>query len=98
MKDGSQLSKVSFEDLYWVKSEGNYLEVHTHKKRFVVRSSLRKFLDRLPESKFFRVHKSYAVNISHIENINSSSVQIDGEHIPMGRNYKDELVSRLNTV
>ena len=98
VKDGHKFCKVQMDELLWMRSEGNYLELHTAgKKRFVIRSSMRDFLDKLPQKRFFRVHKSHAVNLSKVEAINSLNIEIDGAEIPLGRNFRDELLNHLNT-
>jgi len=97
VKDGHALVKVKLDELFWLKSEGNYIELHQSDKRNVVRSTLHEFLDKLPANKFFRVHKSHAVNIEKIDAINGTNITIGGEEIPIGRQYKEELISKLNT-
>lgn len=89
--------KVPIKQILWVKSDANYLDIHTKEKRYVIRSSLKDFVEKLPSSDFFRIHKSFAVNLSHIDAIDNVSVLVSGEVIPMGRNYRELLLRYLNT-
>lgn len=98
VKEGHLLNKVDTKELLWIKSEGNYLELHTAQRRHVIRSSMKEFMDKLPASTFFRTHKSFAVNLNHVDAINSASVLVNEEHIPIGRNFRDLLLKQLNTV
>ena len=97
IKDGHALVKMILKDLIWIKSEGNYIELHQTQRRKVIRSTMQQFMNKLPEN-FFRVHKSYAVNLHHVESINGLEILIGDEVVPLGRAHKDKLVSRLNTV
>jgi two-component system, LytTR family, response regulator LytT len=98
VKDTHLFVKVPLHDLLWIKSEGNYLELHTLEKRHVIRSSLKEFMEKLPESQFFRVHKSFGINLKHVDAIDNALVIVAGESVPMGRNYRDLLLKYLNTV
>lgn len=41
---------------------------------------------------FFRVHRSYLINLGYISTYNSSHVDIDGKEIPVARGKYQELV------
>lgn len=97
VKEGHLFVKVKLNDLRWIMSEGNYLELHTDSKRYVIRSSFREFMEKLPTDHFFRVHKSYAVNLSYIDAINSLHVIVNEVQIPIGRNFRDLLLKRVQT-
>ena len=61
------------------------------KSKIVVLSSLTSFEKRLPANKFLRIHKSYVINLDKIDNISSTSVEIESEFIPVSRNKKPDL-------
>jgi two-component system, LytTR family, response regulator LytT len=91
IKKDYMLVKVRFEDLRWIKSEGNYLELYCVDKKYLTRSTLKDFMDKLPKEIFVQVHKSYAVNLHCINAIEHTSVVIDGQRIPVGRLFTDHL-------
>jgi len=90
------LIKVRFEEIRWLKAEGNYIELHCPDKKHLVRSSMREFLTKLPPNIFVQTHKSYAVNLNHIDSIDHSTVYIGKEEIPIGRTFLDQLKRVLN--
>jgi two-component system response regulator LytT len=90
------LIKVRFDDIRWFKAEGNYIELYCPDKKHLVRSSMREFLARLPSSLFVQTHKSYAVNLNHIDSIDHSTVYIGKEEIPIGRTFLDQIKRTLN--
>ena len=90
------LIKVKFDEIKWLKSEGNYVELHCDVKKHLVRSSLREFLDKLPSSTFIQTHKSFAVNINHIDSINHANIHIGKDEIPIGRTFLDPIKKLLN--
>ena len=50
----------------------------------------------LPKGKFVRVHRSYIVNISHIDNIGDNMIVINKEVIPISDRYKNAFMEHLN--
>jgi DNA-binding LytR/AlgR family response regulator len=90
------LIKVRFDEIRWFKAEGNYIELYCPGKKYLVRSSMREFLAKLPPAIFVQTHKSYAVNLDHIDSIDHSTVYIGKEEIPIGRTFLDQLKRILN--
>jgi DNA-binding LytR/AlgR family response regulator len=83
--------KVRFEEILWMKSDGNYIDLCTKDKSHVVRSSLKVFLDQLPENMFFQTHRSYVVNIKRISTIEPGVVKVGTQEVPLGRAFRDPL-------
>ena len=90
------LVKIRFDELLWIKSEGNYIELHCRDKRHLVRSSLKDILKKLPSQKFIQVHKSYSVNLEFISAIDHRKIRIDDADIPIGRSYVENVLKTLN--
>jgi DNA-binding LytR/AlgR family response regulator len=42
-----------------------------------------------------RIHRSYSVNISLIDDVFPTEVSVDGSKIPVGKSYKEELFKAL---
>lgn len=89
--------KVKFEDIRWLKSDHVYIEVRTADKTHIARSSFGDLLLKIDSDHFFRVHRSYVVNLDHVDAINHSMLMIGDTEIPVGRSYRDALLSRLKT-
>ncbi|MBN1183825.1 MAG: response regulator [Bacteroidales bacterium] len=90
------LIKIQFNKIKYIKTEGNYIEIYCTDKKHLVRSTLKDFLQKLPRNQFLQVHKSYSVNLSQIDAINHTYVQIEQDTIPVGRMYMDEIKRALN--
>ncbi|HEY8690423.1 MAG TPA: response regulator [Chitinophagaceae bacterium] len=96
IKEGQHFNKVKFSDILYLESEHVYVKVHTADKTFLVRNSLQKYLENFNDRNFFRIHRSYAINLEHIQSVNSEYVIINGVTLPVGKSYKDLLLDRLN--
>jgi DNA-binding LytR/AlgR family response regulator len=88
--------KVKFDDLMWIKSEMNYLELICLENKHIVRSTMKEFVDKLPANQFLQVHKSFCINIRFITAIDHSSIWLKKNRIPIGRSYLEPVRKALN--
>ncbi len=89
--------RIQFGDIQFIKADNVYLEVHTVDKKFLVRSPLKDYLQKLPKNKFYRAHKSYIVNVDHIDAINSKDIMINNTLIPISKDFKEFIISAMNS-
>jgi DNA-binding LytR/AlgR family response regulator len=89
--------RIQFSDIRFIKADNVYLEVNTVDKKFLVRSPLKDYLEKLPKNKFYRAHKSYIVNVDHIDAINSKDIMIKDTQIPISRDFKEFIISAMNS-
>lgn len=99
VRQNQVLEKVYLSDIQWIESDGNYAIIHTRTKKFVLRLSLSRLKERLPEDRFQQINKSNIVQVALINNIdlNTNEIQLNGNQLklPLGRTYKKELFQRL---
>lgn len=89
--------RIQFGDIHFIKADNVYLEVNTADKKFLVRSPLKDYLEKLPKNKFYRAHKSYIVNVDHIDAINSKDIMINNNLIPISKDFKEFIISAMNS-
>lgn len=95
IKDGYCFHKAFFKDILYLESDNNYVMVHTTDKQYLVRTSLQSYAEHFDPKKFFRIHRSYVINLDHVQMINSEIVMISKKELPIGKSYRDELLSKL---
>ena len=93
----SELKKVNIsrEDILWIEGVGDYIKVVTEGRKILVLSTMKAFLEKLADDRFMRIHKSYIINLSRVENFTGSKVQIAGRQLPLSRNKKELLEEAL---
>ena len=89
--------RIQFGDIQFIKADNVYLEVNTVDKKFLVRSPLKDYLEKLPKNKFYRAHKSYIVNVDYIDAINSKDIMINNTLIPISKDFKEFIISSMNS-
>lgn len=86
------LIKIVISEIVLIEGLKDYLKIHLAEgKPLVIRMSLKSIEEKLPSKKFFRIHKSYIVAISHITSIRKNSVFLGNQELPLSDHYKDDL-------
>ena len=96
VKDNGILKRISIEDILFLEAMGDYVKVHTPQKFHVVHATLKSIEEKLPASKFLRVHRSYIVAINKIDYIQEGTISIGKTTIPVADTHKSNLNKRLN--
>jgi DNA-binding LytR/AlgR family response regulator len=84
-------------DIDWLQAEGNYVGLHVNGHDYLLRATLTDFLTQLDPARFVRVHRSHAVNlgrIKEIEPLDGGDARLhmhDGTTVPCSRRYRDAL-------
>ena len=91
-----RLIKIDIPSIYLVEAKGDYIHIKTEDKNYTVHSTLKKIEDKLPDSIFLKVHRSYVINFNKIIDIEDNSVLIIRDVIPVSRSKRPELMKRLN--
>ncbi|MDC8004825.1 LytTR family DNA-binding domain-containing protein [Aureisphaera galaxeae] len=89
--------KIEFQEIKYVQGLKDYLKIHTTRsnKPILTLMSFKEMQTHLPEEDFFRVHKSFIVNIGRIDSIQRSKIVIDDIRIPIGESYKSDFYGRI---
>lgn len=95
VRQGDSFVKIAWTDILYVESMQNYLKLHFNDKTLIIHQTMTSLEEMLPKDSFFRIHKSFLVNIAHIETINGGRIFVDNRELPISRLRKEEL---LNTV
>jgi len=91
-----RLIKIEFDKIYLIEAKGDYILIKTDDKSYTVHSTLKKIEEKLPDSLFLKIHRSYIINFKRIIDIEDNSVLIEKDVVPISRSNRPELMRRLN--
>ncbi len=97
MKSDRKMVKVLIKDICYIESLKDYIRIKTEGGKEVI--SLQKISyieEKLPNDQFLRIHRSFIVPIKKIEAFSTQAIEINGKEIPIGRNYKSDVMELLN--
>lgn len=87
----NKLEKINFAEVLFIESHGEYARFHTNKKISVSRVSLNRLEEIFPRNNFFRVHRSFIINIDKIEAIDGNLIEIQTYKIPISKSRREDL-------
>lgn len=91
---------IDAEHIEFIEAEGNYTTLHLQDGgKVVVTKSIKDFELTLPVEQFYRCHKSYLINLSHLESFSQNEGNIcetsSGFKIPVARRKQVEFMEKI---
>ncbi|MUP45407.1 response regulator transcription factor [Gramella sp. BOM4] len=98
VRHSTSLVKVTIQDILYIEAERNYCRIFTSNKEHLLVITLKEMDKKLPVKHFMRIHRSYIINISKIQEIATTHIIIGRKAIPISKSLKKELLKRLQTI
>lgn len=93
---GDRSQVLRWSDIQYIQSENVYVNVVTAKQRILVRMKINELEKKMPESMFFKPHRSYLVNLKHVHGFDTKKIRmVDGLEIPLSRRNAAEFRNRM---
>jgi hypothetical protein len=92
---------INAREIEWLQASGNYVNLHVRGRDYPLRTTMSGIEERLDPGRFVRVHRSYAVNLDYlaeIEPLDTGDARLrlrDGVQIPCSRRYRAQLRERF---
>lgn len=93
-----RLIKINAHEVNFIEAKGDYIDIFTEKENFHVHTTLSKIFEKLPLDTFFRVHRSYIINLEKIIDIQDNTILIQKSVIPISRSKRTDLMNRINLI
>jgi len=94
VKSGAVTHKLSWKEIQYIEKDENYVIYHTEAKKILSRQTLTD-IEAIFPSYFCRIHKSYAVSLLHLSQLEREFVKLADKLLPVGRTYKGKLKEKL---
>lgn len=98
IRSSDKMVKVIIKNVLYIEAERNYCKIHCKEKELLIVSTLKELDEKLPNKNFMRIHRSFIVNIAHIDEIATSHVVIAKKAIPITAELKKELLLHIQKV
>ena len=93
-----RMIKIILMDIMYIEADRNYSRIFTSQKEFVLSVTLKYIEEKLKVPFFMRIHRSYLVNMMHIDQVLESNVMIGNKAIPLGTGMREKLMQRMLTL
>lgn len=96
IRQGDSFEKITSEEILYIEGMQNYAKLFFKNNSVrVIHQTLISLEELLPKSNFFRVHKSFIININFIESLQGNRVFIGKKEIPVSRLKKEDLLQNI---
>lgn len=96
IKTEGKLVKILLKDILYVEAQGDYLKIATEKNSYTTLSTMKSMDEALRLPDFFRVQRSFIINVSAVQAVNGNMVELNnGKVISLAISKKEELFSLL---
>lgn len=87
--------RLNLGEIIFVESVKDYIVIHLQDRQITAKYKIGDFESFLPVASFLRIHRSFIVSINKIRAFTFNEIEINGKQIPIGTNYKDQVMERL---
>ncbi|WP_276480232.1 LytR/AlgR family response regulator transcription factor [Paraflavitalea pollutisoli] len=98
IKSEGKLVRLNNDDILYIESMGDYVKFVTGDKKYVTHNTIKNLEEKVNRISFIKVHRSYIINISKIDDIRENDLYIKGNEIPISKAHRNEVMKRLNII
>lgn len=95
VKHDDSYVKIEWSDIVYIEAMQNYIKLHLKDRCLIIHQTMVAIEELLPKDQFYRIHKSYLINITHIDSITGNRVQIKKVELPISRMRKESLLNEI---
>ena len=97
VRRNERMIKIMISDIYYFEADRNYCKIFAKNKECLLVMTLKEINDKLPQAHFLRIHRSFIINLSHVDEVAGTHVVIHKKAIPLSKTLRGELMNRLQT-
>ncbi|MNJ97315.1 Transcriptional regulatory protein YehT [compost metagenome] len=87
--------RLKINDILYMEARGDYVKINIPGHTYAIHSSLKSVAEKLSKSTFFKVHRSFIVNVSKIDTIDGGMLVINQNIVPVSDAYRAGLYDRM---
>lgn len=97
LRSANRTVRVNFSEILFVESKREYLDIVLASGEVVtVHGSLASMLEKLPEDKFLKVHRSFIVNLEQVKVLERGSIIFGKQYIPVNEQAREKVTAFVN--
>jgi len=95
VKVDNRYERILLADITFIEAYGDYVTYHLKQGKWLSFKTMAQALTNLPTNDFIRVHRSYIVNLRHVDTIHRDHLLIGEKDIVISKSYYKGVKSRL---
>jgi len=98
VRSHDKMIKININDILYIEAERNYCKIHCKEKEHLIVSTLKDLEEKLNVKNLMRIHRSFIINMHHIDEIATSHLVIAKKAIPVSPELKKQLLLHIQKV
>lgn len=95
IRQGDSFNRILWKDILYIEGMQNYVRLHLNDKSMTVHQTMTSLQQMLPCSTFFRIHRSYIVNVNCIDSVSGNRVFIKDKELPISTAKRDDFYNNV---
>lgn len=96
IKSDGKLIRLHNDDILFIESMGDYVKFITPAKKYITHNTIKNLETKVNPQVFMKVHRSYIVNFTKINDIQENTLFINGNMIPISKTHKSGVMQKIN--
>jgi len=88
--------KIRFDDIYFIEGQQAYVTFNMRERKITALMSMKDLEETLPNEQFIRIHKSFIASRKYINSLEGNQIDINGQKLPVGKNYREQVQKLFN--
>jgi len=84
----NKFHRLALSEICYVEGLRNYVRFQCVGEKLITLHNLKDLEKELPSAHFIRVHKSYLINMNHLQQVEGNYLTVNGTQIPLGSSYR----------
>ncbi|CAN5718289.1 N/A [soil metagenome] len=93
-----KMIKIMLADILYIEADRNYSHVFTGNREYVLSITLKTIEEKISMQLFMRIHRSYLINLTQVDEVAENHVMIAKKNIPIGTGMREQLMHRIQTL
>lgn len=93
-----KMVKIMVTDILYIEADRNYSRIFSRDKEYLLSVTLKMIEEKLSMQHFLRIHRSYLVNLNHVDEVAENHALIAHRSIPFGAGMREQLMQRMRTL
>jgi DNA-binding LytR/AlgR family response regulator len=98
IKHRERMIKIMITDILYIEADRNYSRIFTKAREYLLSITLKTIEEKLPGNLFLRTHRSYIINLAHVDEVADGHIIIAQKPIPLSAGLKEQLLQRIQTL
>jgi DNA-binding LytR/AlgR family response regulator len=98
IKSDGKLIRLHNDDILFIESMGDYVKFITPSKKYITHNTIKNLETKVNPQVFMKVHRSYIVNFTKINDIQENVLFISGNMIPISKTHKSGVMQKINII